>query len=155
MLKNSVGFLLFNIDNSESYEIILQNISKLIQNNTYSDIMIFSNNCDKINTYNIPILHINHAKFFDGNLWLFDVMGLVFSKHFTNLKQRILYTNDIPWIKTRENSYNEWSRLYDKTEFVTSNEYLYDIYSLCWKKPLDIMENFNHEKIQHILQSTI
>jgi hypothetical protein len=155
MLKNRVGFLLFNIDNSEAYEIILYTISKLIKANYYSDIVIFTNNCDKIHTYNIPMLHINHAKFFNGDLWLFDITGLIFSKNFTNLNKRILYVNDIPWIKNRNNNYNEWTKLYLDTDFVTSNEYLYDIYNLCWKKPLDIMENFNHEKIQHILQPIV
>jgi hypothetical protein len=156
MLKNSLGFLLFSIQNTEAYEAIFSNIDKLLRNNPGSDIIVFSNNSDKINTYNIPILHLNHAKFFDGNLWVFDIMGLVFTKQFTNLNKRILYTNEIPWIKNRNHNYNEWKEMYmNNLDFVTTNDYLYDIYHLCWKKPLDIMENFNHEKIQHIIQSAI
>jgi hypothetical protein len=156
VLKHSLGFLLFNIDNSDSFDIILKNISELIKINYSSNIVIFSNNCDKINTYNIPILHVNHAKFFDGNLWLFDVLGIVFAKNFTNLNKKILYTNETPWIKNRNNSYNEWKQLYSNDlDFVVANQYIYDIYSLCWKKPIEIMEKFDHEKIQDIIQPVI
>lgn len=156
MLKNNVAFLLFNITNDNVYNILFDTISKLSKNNPYNDVLVFSNSCDKIDTKNIPILHINHAKFFSGDLLIFDILGLIMSNNFPNLNQKIFYANDMPWIKNRNNTYSEWKKIYSKNvEFIVPNSYLYDIYSLCWKKPLDIMESFDHEKIQHILQSTI
>ena len=153
MLRNSLGFVLLNIENNEYYDNIFTQIHELIKNNPLTNIVVFNSNCDKLATYNVPILHINHAKFFGGDLWLFDMIGLIITKNFTNTKKKILYCNDMPWIKNRNNTYAEWSNLYNKDiDVVTTNQYLYDIYSMCWSKPLDIMENFNHEKIQHILQ---
>lgn len=156
MLKNNIGFLLTNIDNADTYDQIFEQIRLLIDNNPYREIVIFNSNCDKIITHNIPILHLSHAKFFEGDLWLFDLASVIVSKKFPNIQRKILYCNDMPWIKNRTNYYNEWQKIYDPSlEFVTANQYLYDIYSICWKNPLDIMEQFNYEKIQHILRSAI
>lgn len=156
MKKTSIGFLLINIDNSAHIDNILKQIKFLIDNNPYSDIVVFNSNCDKIDTYNIPILHLSHAKFFDGYLWLFDLMGIIISKNFTNLKKKILYTNDMPWVKNRDVPYKEWQSLYGKDmDFMVSSQPLYDIYSICWKKPIDFMENFSYEKIQDTVQQLV
>lgn len=153
MLKNSLGFVILNIDNSEYYDIIFENINLLIKNNPFTNIVVFSSNCDRLSTLNVPVLHINHAKFFNGDLWLFDMVSLIICKNFTNIKRKIFYCNDIPWIKNRNNNYEEWKKIYDDNiQFVAGNKYLFDIYSICWTTPVDIMETFNHEKIQHILQ---
>jgi hypothetical protein len=153
VLKNSLGFVLLNIENNSYYDTIFDNIKTLINNNPLTNIVIFNSNCDKLSTLNIPILHINHAKFFKGDLWLFDMVSLIISKNFTNINRKILYCNDMPWIKNRNNSYDEWKKIYDNNiQFVATNQYLFDIYSICWAPPVDIMETFNHEKIQHILQ---
>lgn len=154
MLNNSLGFIIVNIQNNDLYSKILKEISLLIENNPYSNVVVFSNNCDNISTHNVPILHLSHSKFFNGDLWLFDIMSVVLTQKFTNYNKKILYTNDIPWIKNRETQYNEWQKIFNEhVDFVSSNQYIYDIYDICWKKPLGIMESFNHEKIQSILQS--
>jgi hypothetical protein len=150
--KKSIGFMIINIENNEYYDNILKNIKLLIDNNPYYNIVIFNSNCDKVLTYNIPILHLSHAKFFKGDLWTFDLVSLIISKKFPNINKKILYCNDIPWIKNRNNLYNEWKDIYNDIDFVASNQYIYDIYDMSWRKPLDIMESFNYEKIQHILR---
>lgn len=144
--------MIINIENNEYYDNILKNIKLLIDNNPYNNIVIFNSNCDKVLTYNIPILHLSHAKFFKGDLWTFDLVSLIISKKFPNINKKILYCNDIPWIKNRNNLYNEWKDIYNDIDFVASNQYIYDIYDMSWRKPLDIMESFNYEKIQHILR---
>lgn len=153
MLKNSLGFVLLNIENNSYYEIIFDNIDRLIKNNPFTNIVIFNSNCDKLSTLNIPILHINHAKFFNGDLWLFDIASLIITKNFTNINRKILYCNDTPWTKNRNTNYSEWQNIYDNNiQFVTTSKYLFDIYSICWNEPVAVIENFNHEKIQQALQ---
>lgn len=153
---NNLGFVIIKIENNEYYDMILNNIRKLIENNPYSNICIFNSSCSKINTYNIPIFHLSHAKFFSGDLWLFDLSSVIITKNFTNIHKKILYTSDMPWVKNRSNPYKEWENIYDSSlSFVAQNSYLYDVYNLCWKQPLATMETFDHEKIQLILQSTI
>jgi hypothetical protein len=152
----SLGFVLLKIKNDNHYDIILKNIKALIDKNFYSNICIFNSSCEKIETYNIPIFHLSHSKFFNGKLFLFDLQSIILTKTFTNLEKKIIYTDNIPWTKNRTGPYKEWQDIYEKElDFITTNEYLYDIYNLCWKKPIGIMENFNHEKIQDILQSAI
>lgn len=143
--------MLINIDNNAYYDAILTDIKKLITSNKYGNVVIFNSQCNKVETYNIPILHLSHAKFFDGNLFVFDIISVIMSKGFTNLRKRILYCHDMPWIKNRSTSYTEWKDIYSDLDFVTTNTYLYDIYHMLWKKPLNIMESFNYEKIQQIL----
>jgi len=150
--NNNLGFILLNIENNEIYIKLLQHIAQLIKNNPYANIVVFTNNSNIISSYNVPLLHLNHAKFFNGNLWLFDIVSVILTQKFTNFDKRIFYVNDMPWIKNRNNSYNEWSKIYHSNiDFVCSNQYLYDIYNICWKKPLGIMESFDHEKIQSIV----
>jgi hypothetical protein len=152
VIKNNLGFMIINLENNSYYENILQNIKKIIDNNPYINISVFSSNCNKIMTHNVPILHLSHAKFFKGDLWTFDLTGILVAKNFPNINKKILYVNDIPWIKNRNNPYEEWERIYDKSiDFVTNNQYTYDIYNICWKQPIDIMEEFNYEKVQSIL----
>lgn len=153
MLKNSLGFVLLNIENSSYYETIFSNINLLIKNNPFTNIVIFNSRCDRLSTLNVPILHINHAKFFNGDLWLFDIASLIITKNFTNINKKILYCDNIPWIKNRNANYSEWQNIFNNNiQFVTTSQYLSDIYSICWTKPLAVMESFDHEKIQHILQ---
>jgi hypothetical protein len=147
--------MILNIQNNETHSHILKQISLLINNNPYTDIVIFSNNSDAISTHNVPIFHLNHAKFFNGNLWLFDIVSIILAQKFTNVNKKIFWANDIPWIKNRNNSYYEWHKLYSNIEFICANKYLYDIYKICWKQPLDIMETFDYEKIQHILRTIV
>lgn len=150
---NNLGFILINIDNSSYYDNIFKNIKLIIENNIYNHICIFNSSLSKLDTYNVPVLHLNQAKFFDGDLILFDLYGAMITKNFTNAKRKILYCKDIPWIKNRQIEYTEWSNYYDDSiDFIVSNQYLYDIYEICWKKPLGIMEEFNYEQIQSVLQ---
>ena len=151
MGKIDIGFMLINIENNEYYNTMFSNINKLIESNRYSNIVVFNSQCNLIETYNVPILHLSHAKFFDGRLFLFDTISAIMSQGFTNLKQKILYCNDMPWIKNRSTSYMEWNSIYSDLDFITTNTYLYDIYHMLWKQPLNIMESFNYEQIQQIL----
>jgi hypothetical protein len=153
--KYNIGFILIHIDNNAYYDHIFKQIKKLIDSSPYSNICIFTSNCDKTETYNIPILHLAHAKFFNGVLWLFDIPGVLLSKNFCNTQNKILYANDMPWTKEKNNSFLEWKNIYsNELDFVVTDQYLYDIYNICWKKPLSTMEEFNYEKIQLILRPT-
>lgn len=156
MIKYNIGFMLLSINNDSYHDNIFQNIKQLINKNSYSNICIFSSNCDKVDTYNIPILHLSHSKFFYGCLWMFDIPSLLIAKNFSNIKQKILYVKDTPWMNQKNSLYKEWRDIYtEDVEFVASDQSTYDIYDICWKTPLTIMKNFNHEEIQNIIQPTI
>lgn len=152
MKTKNIGFLLTHIDNSITYNKLFEEISILIQKHPYHHICIFNSHCEKMNTMNIPLLHINQAKFFDGKLFVFDIPGLYLVKHFHLIKQKYFLAQDIPWIKTQD-AYAKWKNILmqNNLEVIASNQYVNDIYSICWKKPISIMESISNENISQLL----
>ena len=152
MKTKNIGFLLTNIDNSNYYNELFQQISLLIKNNPYHHICIFNSHSEKINTMNVPILHINQAKFFDGNMFIFDISSLHLIKNFPLIEHKYFVAQDINWIRSY-NNYQEWRYILeqDNLDIIASNQYIYDIYDICWKKPVAIMESISYENISKLL----
>lgn len=154
MKKNKdTGFVISQLTNDKTYDIILSSIEKFIQNNPFDQIVIFNSFTDRIDTKNIPILHLSHAQFFYGNLVLFDLLSVLLSNNFPNINKRYLYATDIPWYNAPSTPYSEWIKLYSSNNLniITPNRQLFDIYQLMWKKPIGIAENFDYEQLQNIL----
>ena len=154
MINNKdIGFLLIKMNNDSTYNRILKTISDFILNNPYNQYVIFNSFSDKIDTINVPILHINQAKFFYGDLFVFDFISCLLTQNFPNLSNRYLYTKDLFWTVDPGNSYNEWESILmkDNLNIITHNKYVHDIYDICWKKPIGISENFTYEELKNIL----
>ena len=147
-----IGFIMINIDNNVE-DSIFKTIQQIESNNPYKQTIIFNSYCNKINTYNLPILHISQAQFFTGVLFLFDLASVLLTNNFPNIKKRILYINNTPW-SSGLTSYSEWESLFNQEslELLTANQELYDIYEICWKKPLGISKGFNYEDISPFIQ---
>lgn len=147
MINSDIGFLLIKIDNDPAYDNILQTIKEFEQNNPYNQVVIFNSSCTKINTYNLPILHLSQAQLFYGSLVIFDLPSIILTKNFPNLTKRILYANSAPWETTPQSNHEEWASLYNQTslDIVTSTQHLYNIYNICWKQPIGISEAFNYD----------
>jgi hypothetical protein len=154
MITNKdIGFILIKIDNSALYDNIFNTIQSFIQNNPYNQYVVFNSFCEKIDNSNIPILHLNQAKFFHGSLVLFDFVSIIISKKFPNIHKKYFYAQNIPWESIPKTQYAELSNFLidDNLDIITKNQYVYDIYDICWKKPLGISENFDYESLQKIL----
>ena len=132
MSKNDIGFVLIKLTNSAFYDKILETIQKFISYNPFDQIVIFNSYCDKLDTKNIPILHISHSQFFNGKLVMFDLASVMISQKFTNVNSRYLYVQDIPWMNSPKSNYAEWLNLYSSPNLnlIASDSTLYDIYSL-------------------------
>lgn len=152
-MKTDIGFILIKINNDAIYDNIFQTIKNIENNNPYNQTLIFSSYCEKIETYNLPILHLSQSQFFYGTLFLFDLPSIILSNKFPNATKRVLYTGSLPWHGNSSTAYQEWASLYDQEnlDIVTSNSELYDIYNICWKKPLGISERFSYEEITQLL----
>lgn len=147
MINDDVGFLLIKLDNDPIYDSILQTIKEFENNNPYHQTIIFNSHCARINTYNLPILHLSQAQLFYGSLVIFDLQSIILTKNFPNLTKRVLYANSAPWEKAPQSHYKEWNSLYNQPslDIVTSTQHLYNIYNICWKKPIGISEAFSYE----------
>ena len=101
----------------------------------------------------MPILHISQAKFFRGDLVLFDIPSIILTETFTNINNRYLYAQDIPWSQEASINYREWHSLYNQNNLniIAGNSSLYDIYNICWKTPLGSVENFNYDRLSEII----
>lgn len=152
-LNKDIGFLIFRLTNSVFCDRALECAKNISIHRPFDQVVVFNSFSDKINTSNIPILHLNHAKFFKGDLIIFDLMGIVMSQNFTNISKRYLYVTDMPWLNAGSTRYKEWSQVYmaNNVEIIASNEKLFDIYKLLWKKPIGICEDLNYEKLQNLI----
>jgi len=149
-----VGFVLLKINNDKIYDDILQTAKEFENNYPNNQIAIFNSYSEKINTYNLPIFHLNQSQFFNGTLIIFDLPSIIVTNKFPNINKRILFANNIPWQNNTQTTYSEWLSLYNQNnlDIITSSQELYDIYSICWKQPLGICEGFKYENVKKFIQ---
>jgi hypothetical protein len=151
-MKTDLGFIILSLEENPIHHQILYAIKQLIDKNPYKNICVFNHECYKIDTLNVPLLHIKQAKFFYGSLFIFDIVGLMLAKDFPNLYEKYFYAATIPW-ETNRGSYKQWKDIFDQDNLniICQNQKIYDIYDMCWNKPLGIAENFNYDKIQQFI----
>jgi len=152
-MKKDTGFVLLKTVNSNTNDIVFNCINKFINDNAEKQICVFNSSNDRVCKEPVPILHLNQAKFFYGNLVIFDTMSLLFAKNFPNIDTIFMYASNIFWSK---GSYSMFSNIESllttkNLEFIASNQEMYDIYQTCWKKPIGICENFNYESLKKII----
>lgn len=152
-MNKNIGFILINLLNDVTYDHILQQIKKFEQNNIFGHTVIFNSFCNKVETYQLPILHLSQAQFFEGSVFIFDLPSILMTSKFPNYNKRILYTNNIPWMQNPKSFYAEWESLYQQNnlDILVTNQNLYDAYSLCWKKPIGIAEVFSYEQLSKFI----
>jgi hypothetical protein len=152
-MSKDIGFVLLKLLNNSIYDHILQCLKSISIDRPYDQAVIFNSYSEKAETFNLPILHLTQCKFFTGTLFLFDLPSVILTSTFPNITKRILYIGDIPWLNNPATRHKEWSSLYNQTnlDFIVQTQELYDIYNMCWKKPLTISENFNYEQIKSFI----
>ena len=153
MRINDLGFMFIKLTNDNVYTEYLNTVRDFIDNNPLNQIVIFNSYNEKINTNNISILHLSHGKFFYGDLILFDLASAMLTNSFPNIKKRYLYLNNIPWLDMPNNLYSSWREIFDSEnlELIVPNQQLYDIYSICWKSPVGIAQNFTYQDVSKII----
>jgi hypothetical protein len=151
--SSDIGFVFLQLTNNNIHDNFLKTAKSFIDHNPYSHIIGFNSFSDKVNHHSVPLLHLSHAKFFCGNLVLFDLASVLLTQSFTNIHKRFLYVKDAPWITSPQTKYTEWLKLYSSNnlEIIVQDIHLYDIYSIAWKQPIGISENFNYEELKHII----
>lgn len=154
MKLNDIGFFIPNIDNSSFYNTVFDTIKQFIDNNPYNEIVVFTSQSIKLSTNSIPILHLSHAKFFDGTMFVFDVPSIIITKYFPNIKDKYLYATNAPWLNNSENmTYSYWKDLLCDPELniIASTDQLHEIYGMCWKQTQGVAEEFDYAKLLKII----
>lgn len=147
-----LGILCIRLENTTTSDLILKTAKSLIDNNPYAQICVFNSYSEVVDNHSVPVLHISQAKFFKGNLMVFDMPSLILSKNFINLSKRFYYAHELPWTKHTQ-SFKYWSKIFDSEDLniIAKNQHLYDIYDICWKKPIGISEDFSYETIKSLV----
>lgn len=152
-MTNDLGIVLLTLENTRVYDSIFASIQNMIKQNPYKQICVFNSKNNRIETGNVPILHLSQAKFFSGNLLIFDTLSLLFAKNFVSVNKIYFYVSDFLWTGQQYSNYYEVKNLFDtkNLEFIARDEQTSDIYEICWKKPITISKDINYESLKQIL----
>jgi hypothetical protein len=149
---SDLGIVCVKLENTSTSNAILKTAKTLIDNNPYSQICVFNSYSEVVDNHSVPLLHLSQAKFFKGNLIVFDIPSLILSKNFISVSNRFYYAHETPWTQYSM-SFRYWLEIFDNDNLniIAKNQYLYDIYDICWKKPIGISEDFSYETIKDLL----
>ena len=131
-----------------SYSLTLE-INKMGSLNRYVDTIVFYNKYDRIiNPPHFAMLQEQQAWGFDGPVISTD---LATTKRLINCprpKKKYFYIWTLEWLYG-QNQYDLLSYIYlhPEIELVARNKHHHRIIEKCWKKPVTIIEEFNHEEI--------
>jgi hypothetical protein len=156
----NIGFYLLNIDQTnKDAQSCLQAANELCAMRPRDNIVVFSTTPDAIITNNkYYMLHITHAKFFKGALFMFDNKSRLLTQTFKTPSKQIIYVQDIPWGKAnQQDHYSQWERLYNTqdVEFIANSEDTSEILDICWKKPLSVMPTVTAKDINDVIENKI
>lgn len=149
-----IGFYISNIS-TNNYQNILKVINDYIDDHPYDNVIVFTNQMNRIFNDKFYVLHLSHAKYFSGILFIFDIKDASIASTFPSPKKQILLVNDIYWQKNSHILYSFWEKIFlsESAEIVTNNDENFYIYELCWKKPLCIIPELNKEGIEHVINN--
>lgn len=148
-----LGVIALHLQSCVQHDTLLKSLYDFSEQRPYDQVVVFSSCSDVIQNYMVPILHISQAKFFKGNLVVLDIDGLFLASQFVNINKLFYYNSGpAPW-SIESKPYQYWRKLfeYPNLEIITDSQELQDLYSITWKSPIAVSENFKYETLQHIL----
>jgi hypothetical protein len=152
MIKNDIGFIMPVLDNNPLIVEICRTVLTLINQNKKMQICIFNHYTEMANLHGAPILPISHAKYFKGDLFVFDLSSLLIAINFPGVNNIYYYATDICWSSSYSN-YSAWKKIFYKPniKIIANNENIHDIYHIAWDNSLGISERFSYEEIAKFL----
>lgn len=152
MIKNDIGFMLPVLDNNSFIVEICRTILTLINANKRMQICIFNHHTDMPNLHGVPILPISHAKYFKGDIFVFDISSLLIAVNFPGTNNIYYYVNETCWSSSYSN-YSAWKKIFskDNIKIIANNQYIHDLYNIAWNNSIGISERFEYEEISKLL----
>ena len=152
----NIGFYLLDVNaNNSHHKAILNSINELCKLKPYDNIILFNNKFDAFDIdHRYYTLHISEAKYFKGLLFVFDIRSAMVTKTFPAPHKQLLYINEAEWHGKRQVPYAFWNSIYNNEDFelITANKDLYELCNICWKQPLDTIEQLGGQSINNIIQ---
>lgn len=157
MTNKDIGFLLVKTGNDPFTNTITDAITTFISKHPYNQYVLFTSYCDNPNLSRIPVLHLQQAKYFRGDLFIFDSMSIFLTLSFPNIRNRYYYAQDFPWMQSKDTNYKDIKSLLvgeaesNNLNIISKNKLIDDVYNLCWKPTLGISEKFTYEELTKII----
>jgi|694.fasta_scaffold42684_6 hypothetical protein len=148
MLNSDIGFMMPILENNNFCNYICHTVKEFINHNKKFNCCIFNQYCELVDTKNVPLLPMSHARYFDGNLLVLDMASLLLSINFPKTKNIYFYTNITPWTSSY-NNYNEWQKIFGKKnlKIISNSNHIHDIYNIVWNNSVGVVENMTYETL--------
>ena len=151
----NIGFYLLDVTPDDPLQNqILSSINNFCLSNPYYNVVVFNNQFNKVDVnHKYYMLHIQQAKYFDGILFIFDIKSAMLTQSFPSPKKQIFYVSESDWSKNTTIPYGFWYNIYMKEniEIITDNPTTYDLFEICWKKPLKLISEINAEEFKNVI----
>lgn len=146
-MNKDIGFFSINLQNLTLHDRVCDLVSAYIDNNPNSQIVIFNQYCEKIDTKNIPIFPLSFSKFFVGDLVVLDIASLLIAVDSLKANNIYYYASNIPW-QNSYNNYSDWKYIFKhpKLKVIAQNDYIHNIYNIVWENSLGVCEDLSYEK---------
>lgn len=151
----NIGFYILEVNQTDQIQqTIIQNINKLCELRPQDNIVVFNNIFNAVDfNQKYYLLSINHAKYFDGLLFVFDTESALLTKTFPSPRKQILHLNKTEWTGNYNLPYTIWHNIYmdNKFELLAGSQAVYDLTKICWKNPMRIINNYNAEEFNDVI----
>ena len=153
MIKNDIGFIIPNLYNDDQSNALCEIISGLISQNKKYQFCIFNQHNELIDTKNVPLMPISHARYFAGDMVILDFPSLVMAINFPTTKNIYYFTNGMPR-STSYNAYETWKKIFcnNKLQIFTNSDDITSIYSMLWNIKAETIKEINYVTISSILR---
>lgn len=151
-MNKDIGIITYNLYVDDIGKSQTEFISDACLDNPYNQNVIFTSYSTSMNS-RVPVLHLSHAKFFNGIAIVFDIRSLILAQQCINLSAVYFYANFIPWQNNIQH-FTYWENIFNHayTYAIASSQKVFDIYSLMYKEPIAVKEEFNYEAFKNILR---
>lgn len=148
-----IGFYITNIEGSNKDQ-LLECVNNYVENNPYDNVVVFNDVFNAITNNKFYTLHISHAKYFKGTLFIFDIKDATIVNTFPAPKRKIFFATQAYWQNNKMVQYAAWNQIFNNSDMdiVVNNESMFDVYKMCWKEPIHIVPKISYEEIKHVLQ---
>lgn len=152
----NIGFYIPNINQQiEDHRYIIENINRLCEIRPYDNIVIFNNYFQFVDpNKKYYVLSANHAKYFRGLLFMFDIQSAFLTQTFPGPDKQIIYMQTPEWADKTNMPYTLWYNIFMSNKFdtISGNDHISKLIDICWKPSLAKIEKFDYKEINNVIQ---
>ena len=139
-MNNQIGFYIPLVSNTQLNQSLLKILNDISDN--YNTIL-FNSQYDFIDqtTRKFSVLHCNQSKYFYGILFAFDIDSVSIIHSFPAPNKKVFVTSEIFWKNKTYPAKISQDLLDSEIDIVTYDNKAYDLYDICFKKPIFNMTN--------------